>query len=270
VRVGTKTAPPPSKDLKDGCRDIIFNRPVREFYLGICDRKLLYSGGRPTSLVLLLRVQVSELPLPLGSHPSLSLHDLLCLVGASGGLVALGGIEVVEVLALALALGALGPVEVERMGAGATAAAVGNSAAVSAACYKALAGLLEVLVGTVDLVELVGEGIVILGLRSANTGADRSGGALVFPVVLAGRRRRPLGVVVVGHGRVDKGYMTRLDETDDFLGSRFDKRTMVGGSSRVERTGSSREKGRRGRAKKIRTRDIKVDRGSSIRGALEN
>jgi hypothetical protein len=199
VRVGTKTAPPPSKDLKDGCRDIIFNRPVREFYLGICDRKLLYSGGRPTSLVLLLRVQVSELPLPLGSHPSLSLHDLLCLVGASGGLVALGGIEVVEVLALALALGALGPVEVERMGAGATAAAVGNSAAVwwplvvhsdsppqpathrsrclegfgsqltSAACYKALAGLLEVLVGTVDLVELVGEGIVILGLRSANT-----------------------------------------------------------------------------------------------------
>jgi hypothetical protein len=151
VRVGTKTAPPPSKDLKDGCRDIIFNRPVREFYLGICDRKLLYSGGRPTSLVLLLRVQVSELPLPLGSHPSLSLHDLLCLVGASGGLVALGGIEVVEVLALALALGALGPVEVERMGAGATAAAVGNSAAVSAACYKALAGLLEVLVGTVDL-----------------------------------------------------------------------------------------------------------------------
>jgi hypothetical protein len=142
---------------------------VREFYLGICDRKLLYSGGRPTSLVLLLRVQVSELPLPLGSHPSLSLHDLLCLVGASGGLVALGGIEVVEVLALALALGALGPVEVERMGAGATAAAVGNSAAVSAACYKALAGLLEVLVGTVDLVELVGEGIVILGLRSANT-----------------------------------------------------------------------------------------------------
>jgi hypothetical protein len=249
---------------------------------------------------LLLRVQVSELPLPLGSHPSLSLHDLLCLVGASGGLVALGGIEVVEVLALALALGALGPVEVERMGAGATAAAVGNSAAVwwplvvhsdsppqpathrsrclegfgsqltSAACYKALAGLLEVLVGTVDLVELVGEGIVILGLRSANTGADRSGGALVFPVVLAGRRRRPLGVVVVGHGRVDKGYMTRLDETDDFLGSRFDKRTMVGGSSRVERTGSSREKGRRGRAKKIRTRDIKVDRGSSIRGALEN
>jgi hypothetical protein len=49
--------------------------------------------------------------------------------------------------------------------------------------------------------------------RGKRTGADRSGGALVFPVVLAGRRRRPLGVVVVGHGRVDKGYMTRRDET---------------------------------------------------------
>ena len=48
-------------------------------------------------MVLLLRVQVSKLSLPLSCHPSLSLHDLLCLVGASGGLVSLGRIEVVQV-----------------------------------------------------------------------------------------------------------------------------------------------------------------------------
>jgi hypothetical protein len=47
------------------------------------------------SLVLLLRVEVSKLSLPLGRHPSLGLHDLLCLVGAARGLVALRSIEVV-------------------------------------------------------------------------------------------------------------------------------------------------------------------------------
>ena len=51
-------------------------------------------------MVLLLRVQVSQLPLPLSCHPSLSLHDLLCFVGASGRLVALRRVEVVQVGAL--------------------------------------------------------------------------------------------------------------------------------------------------------------------------
>jgi hypothetical protein len=65
-------------------------------------------------LVLLLRVQVAKLSLPLSSHPSLSLHDLLCLVRASRGLVTLGGVEVVEILALAT----LGTIVVDRVGAG--------------------------------------------------------------------------------------------------------------------------------------------------------
>lgn len=48
-------------------------------------------------MVLLLGVQVSKLSLPLSCHPSLGLHDLLGFVGATRGLVSLGGIEVVEV-----------------------------------------------------------------------------------------------------------------------------------------------------------------------------
>jgi hypothetical protein len=46
---------------------------------------------------LLLRVEISKLTLPLSRHPSLSLHDLLCLVRATRGLVTLGGIKVVKV-----------------------------------------------------------------------------------------------------------------------------------------------------------------------------
>lgn len=51
-------------------------------------------------MILLLRVEVSKLTLPLSCHPSLSLHDLLRLVGASRRLVTLGGIEIVEVCSL--------------------------------------------------------------------------------------------------------------------------------------------------------------------------
>lgn len=53
--------------------------------------------GKDGSLVLLLSVQVSKLSLPLSCHPSLCLHDLLCLVGASRGLVTLVGVKVLEV-----------------------------------------------------------------------------------------------------------------------------------------------------------------------------
>jgi len=49
---------------------------------------------------LLLRVEVSELTLPLSRHPSLRLQDLLRLVGASRRLVTLGSIEIMEVCSL--------------------------------------------------------------------------------------------------------------------------------------------------------------------------
>lgn len=65
-----------------------------------CD--VLYNRGRPTSLVLLLRVQVAKLSFPLGGHPSLSLHDLLCVARASRRVVSLRLVGVLEVLALAL------------------------------------------------------------------------------------------------------------------------------------------------------------------------
>lgn len=58
---------------------------------------VLYSRGRPTSLVLLLSVEVAQLPLPLSGHPSLGLHHLFRVVGSSGGLVALRGVKVLEV-----------------------------------------------------------------------------------------------------------------------------------------------------------------------------
>lgn len=61
--------------------------------------QVLYCRGWPTSLVLLLRVQVSQLPLALRRHPPLRLHDLLRFVRAARGLVALGGVEVVQVVA---------------------------------------------------------------------------------------------------------------------------------------------------------------------------
>jgi len=62
-------------------------------------KRMLNCRGWPTSLVLLLRVEVAQLSLPLGCHPSLRLHNLLRLVAAARGLVALGRVEVVEVLA---------------------------------------------------------------------------------------------------------------------------------------------------------------------------
>ena len=58
---------------------------------------MLYRRGRPTSVVLLLLMVVSELSLPLGRHPSLRLHHLLRLVGAARGLVPLAGVKVLEV-----------------------------------------------------------------------------------------------------------------------------------------------------------------------------
>jgi hypothetical protein len=59
--------------------------------------KTLYNRGRPTSLILLLRVEVAELSFPLSRHPPLSLHDLFCVVGTSRRLVSLGSIKVLEV-----------------------------------------------------------------------------------------------------------------------------------------------------------------------------
>lgn len=74
-------------------------------------------------MVLLLRVQVAKLSLPLSSHPSLRLHHLLCLVGASRGLMALGCIKVLEI---GTTLGAAGIVEVvDRVGARARSVGVG-------------------------------------------------------------------------------------------------------------------------------------------------
>lgn len=56
-----------------------------------------FRRGRPTSIVLLLLVIVAELSLALCCHPPLCLHHLLGLVAATGWLVPLAGIEVLEV-----------------------------------------------------------------------------------------------------------------------------------------------------------------------------
>lgn len=69
-------------------------------------------------------MEVSELSLPLSRHPSLSLHDLLCLVGASRGLVPLRRVKVVKVGSLGSAAASVVEV-VDRVGARATA--VGDS-----------------------------------------------------------------------------------------------------------------------------------------------
>lgn len=58
---------------------------------------VLYSRGRPTSLILLLRMKVSKFSFPLCCHPSLCLHHLLRLAGPTRGLVALIGIEALHV-----------------------------------------------------------------------------------------------------------------------------------------------------------------------------
>lgn len=82
--------------------------------------------GWPTSLVLLLRVEVSEFSLALGGHASLGLHHLLGVVGAARGLVvSLRGVKVLQVGARR-ATGILKVVD--RVGS--RALAVG-----SAACY---------------------------------------------------------------------------------------------------------------------------------------
>jgi hypothetical protein len=57
---------------------------------------VLYSGGRPTSVVLLFLVVVSKLALPLSRHSSLRLYHLLCLVGSARRLVSLGRVEVLQ------------------------------------------------------------------------------------------------------------------------------------------------------------------------------
>lgn len=48
-------------------------------------------------MILLLCVEVAELPLPLSCHPPFRLHHLLCFVGAARGLLALGVVEGLEV-----------------------------------------------------------------------------------------------------------------------------------------------------------------------------
>jgi hypothetical protein len=58
---------------------------------------MLYRGGRPTSIVLLLLMVIPKLSLPLSCHSPLGLHHLLRLVGAARGLVALGLVERLEV-----------------------------------------------------------------------------------------------------------------------------------------------------------------------------
>lgn len=58
---------------------------------------MLYRRGRPTSVVLLLLMVIPKLSLSLSRHSPLGLHHLLRLVGAARGLVALGGVEVLQV-----------------------------------------------------------------------------------------------------------------------------------------------------------------------------
>lgn len=58
---------------------------------------MLYSRGRPTSVVLLLLMIIPKLALPLSCHSPFGLNHLLCLIGATGRLVSLVGIKVLEV-----------------------------------------------------------------------------------------------------------------------------------------------------------------------------
>lgn len=87
---------------------------------------MLYRRGRPTSVVLLLLMVVPQLSLPLSGHSPLGLHHLFRLVGAARGLVALGGVEVLQVRR---GVGAAGVVKVghrvgARAGAGGRASSV--------------------------------------------------------------------------------------------------------------------------------------------------
>jgi hypothetical protein len=58
---------------------------------------VLYRRGRPTSIILLLLVVVSQLSLTLGRHPSLRLHHLFGLVRASRRNMSLVGVKVLQV-----------------------------------------------------------------------------------------------------------------------------------------------------------------------------
>lgn len=58
---------------------------------------MLYRRGRPTSVVLLLLMVIPQLSLSLSRHSPLGLHHLLRLVGAARGLLALGGVEGLQV-----------------------------------------------------------------------------------------------------------------------------------------------------------------------------
>lgn len=71
-------------------------------------------------MILLFSMQVAQLALALSRHPSLSLHDLLCLVGTPRWLMTLRSVEVVEVVALR-------PIKVVRR-VRARATGMGNSA----------------------------------------------------------------------------------------------------------------------------------------------
>lgn len=94
---------------------------------------MLYRRGRPTSVVLLLLMVVSQLTLPLSRHPPLRLHHLLCLVGATRGLVSLVGVEVLEVRGrVARATSRLAKVG-NRVGSG---AGVGSLAAFCSGCIS--------------------------------------------------------------------------------------------------------------------------------------
>lgn len=55
---------------------------------------VLYRRGRPTSIILLLLVVVTQLSLALGRHTSLRLHHLLGLIRTSRWYMSLVGVEV--------------------------------------------------------------------------------------------------------------------------------------------------------------------------------
>lgn len=76
---------------------------------------MLYSGGRPTSVELLLLVVVAKLALTLSCHPPLVLHHLFRLVGAARWLVSLGGVEVLKVRR-GVSAGAGAAFELDRVG----------------------------------------------------------------------------------------------------------------------------------------------------------
>lgn len=158
---------------------------------------MLGGFGQVISLILLLRVSVSQFPFPLCCHPSLGLHELLGFVVSPRGLMSLRSVEGMKTGWLRAAS------LIEGVdGVRARDGTVGDSEVGAASTHSiTLAGLLKILIGAVDLVKLVGIGKVILRLGTAGTcSTSRSGGggALMIPIILG--RARPLRTVVVGHG----------------------------------------------------------------------